>query len=136
MLLLGVLTFSPAFAQEVVFQTGFEPPQYTLGPLAGQDVIVENTIVFSGTQAVSCNSTALTGQNITSRFLNDPFLEDIVTFDVHFMEGATGVPAFWDVASIFGDQGFIEQIIVNAGTVFFGTGSVPLPAVSGTIFKS
>src|SRR5271157_5023526 len=58
----------PAAWAGTLYSTGFENPPFTLGPLAGQDgwqvfgnanVLVENTIVQSGMQAVSVDGSVV-----------------------------------------------------------------------------
>lgn len=64
---LMLVVSTPAAHGSVLYSTGFEPPTFTLGSLAGQDgwsvfgpatVLVENTLVQSGLQAVSVDGSA------------------------------------------------------------------------------
>jgi hypothetical protein len=70
----------PAARAGVVYSTGFEPPTYTLGNLVGQDgwqifgpatVLVENSLVQSGVQAVSVDGSVVSQSG--------PFHADVAT---------------------------------------------------------
>jgi hypothetical protein len=70
----------PAAHAGVVYSTGFEPPTYTLGNLVGQDgwqifgpatVLVENSVVQSGLQAVSVDGSVVSQSG--------PFHADVAT---------------------------------------------------------
>ncbi len=68
-LTLAALAAPPAPGQVVLYQTGFEPPAYAPGPLAGQDgwgtpfgpsaVVVSTTQPSAGTQAVQINGSGV-----------------------------------------------------------------------------
>jgi hypothetical protein len=135
---------TPALNAETLFSTGFEPPSYTLGALNGQNgwtntatPVVENTVVFAGSQAVAFDSTGVTGQNLAVHPLTynsgtDP--NQIVVFDAEFMESPTGNNPTWDVLAASGGAGFIAQLTVQNGNAQFGpdgkgiVGAVPVTA--------
>ena len=59
-LVLGLLTLPALAGSVVVYSTGFEPPSYALGALAGQDgwnasasALVQSTLVDSGSQSAA-----------------------------------------------------------------------------------
>lgn len=134
----AMIALSP-FASADVFSTGFEPPTYSLGPLAGQDgwassavPVVENSTVFAGSQALAYNSTGITGQDLASHTVTYN-AGGIVDLGVEFMEGAGTEPVF-DVLAALGNLGFIAQLTISStGDAEYGpdgasmtTGSVPI----------
>lgn len=143
------LTAVTQASASVVFQTGFEPsptetPGYDLGELAGQNgwfgasgVTVENSTVFSGSQAVSYSATGLSGPNIighplTYNSVANP--DQIVTIDMKFEESATGERSVWDAVDVYGNPGFtfIAQIVVGTlGNASAGFGTL-VPVTRGT----
>jgi MYXO-CTERM domain-containing protein len=129
-LLLSTLLLIPASYATTLFSTGFEPPTYAVGALNGQDgwtnaAVVENSVVFAGSQAVAMNSTGVTGQTEFFHGLSynsavDP--NPLVVFDVEFMESSAANDPIWDIFAIGGNGGFINQVAVtNTGRVAFGT---------------
>jgi hypothetical protein len=143
-LVFSALSLAPALRADI-FSTGFEPPTYTTGQLAGQDgrtgsttAVVENTTVFAGSQAVAYDSTGVATQDLATHALTynsvgNPY--QTVVFDVEFMEGATGTSPDWDALAAVGNAGFIAQLTVANGDASFGpdvlgitTGSVPITA--------
>jgi hypothetical protein len=142
--LVSSFLLTPALNAGTLFSTGFEPPTYTLGALSGQDgwtnsatPVVENTVVFAGSQAVAYDSTGVTGQNlavhpVTYNSATDP--DQIVVFDAEFMESPTGNNPTWDVFGVVGGAGFIAQLTVQSGKAQFGpdghgtVGAVPVTA--------
>jgi hypothetical protein len=126
---LCALSVTPLLHAGVIFQTGFEStdaPAYATGQLAGQNgwtglttPVVENSTVFSGSQAVSFASTGLSGQNlirnpITYNSLTDP--AQTVVYDIHFMESTTGTASNWTVVGTSGAGGFIGAIVLTGST--------------------
>src|SRR5258708_3824525 len=116
----GILSLSlaPIARAGVIFQTGFEStdtPAYSIGQLSGQNgwtglisPVVENSTVFSGSQAVSFDSTGTVGQNLMHHSITYDSLTDadqIVVFDIHFMASATGTPSNWTVVGASGTGG-------------------------------
>jgi hypothetical protein len=66
-----VLSLALPMCGETIFQTGFEPTAYTLGALEGQNGwtgngggVVENSLVFQGSQAVIYDTSAAAGQYV------------------------------------------------------------------------
>jgi hypothetical protein len=62
-------------AGQTVYETGFEPPLFTVGPIGGQNGwanagggagnhLIQNVIVKSGTQAGEINNSGVTGENV------------------------------------------------------------------------
>jgi hypothetical protein len=121
------MSLAPIVHAGIIFQTGFEStdtPAYSTGQLSGQNGwtgltagVVENSTAFSGSQAVSFDSTGTVGQNlmhqaITYDSLSDP--DQIVVFDIHFMASATGTTSNWTVVGASGTGGlFIGGIVVS-----------------------
>jgi hypothetical protein len=131
-LLFSTLLLIPASYATNLFSTGFESPTYATGPLNGQGgwanatpAVVENSVVFAGSQAVAIDSTGA-ATSIFSQGLNydstvDP--NQIVVFDVEFMEGAAANNPTWDIFIVDGNAGFIDQLAVRGQLVAFGTNS-------------
>lgn len=134
--LVSVLSVTVCHAT-VIFQTGFEQPDYAPGALAGQNgwisssvPYVESGIAFSGSQAVAVDATGTSGQNIDDLGLNYTALgnpENVVTYDVEFMQSTLGTSSLWDVLAAFGSPGFISQVLVD------GYGNVYIDSVGGTV---
>jgi hypothetical protein len=142
--LISAFLLTPTLNAGTLFSTGFEPPTYTLGALNGQNSwtnttipVVENTVVFAGSQAVAFDSTGVTGQNLAVQPLTynsaaDP--DQIVVFDAEFMESPTGNDPTWDVFGVGGGAGFVAQLTVQNGKAQFGpdgqgiVGAVPVTA--------
>jgi hypothetical protein len=129
-LLFSTLLLIPASYATNLFSTGFEPPTYTTGPLNGQGgwtnttpAVVENSVVFAGSQAVAIDSTgasqSIFGQGLNYNSAVDP--NQVVVFDVEFMESATGNDPTWDIFVVDGNAGFIDQLAVRGQVVAFGT---------------
>ena len=108
-----------------VFSTGFEPPGYSTGQLAGQagwfnapNAFVQTTSVESGLQGVSVDPGAL-GQHVTYHStsynsVGDP--NQLVTISTDFMLDSLGVGAVWEALAAIGNGGFITQLLVLSDT--------------------
>ncbi len=115
---------APARA-ETVFSTGFEPPGYATGQLAGQNgwvsdpnAFVQNSTVESGLQAVSVSADT-TGQHVTSQAVSYNSVgnpNQLVTISTGFELSAVGSPLYWEALTTSGNTGFISQFLVNGET--------------------
>jgi hypothetical protein len=105
---------------DVIYQTGFENPPFTLGPLAGQDgwsvfsgggtpgaVTVENTVSFSGTQAVEVNTALASDQTGPFRIDQSPSSDTIVTMQAEVLLTSSSVQAAWQFAGLTSSGVFI-----------------------------
>ena len=127
----------------VIYQTGFEPPTYSLGTLNGKDgwstssnADVQNSTVLSGTQAAGFNATTVSGQDLAAHAisyssLNNP--DSLVRIQEAFFLSAAGTPSNWDVIAAFGNNNvFLGQVLVltnntaTLGLASTGVGSVPV----------
>jgi hypothetical protein len=113
---------------DVIFATGFEPPAYSLGQLAGQDgwtgssiPVVQSSIVQSGTQAAAFDASLATGgQHLVSHSLSyDSSSSPLktVTIQEDFYMTSAGTRSYWDVISTSGNGGFIGQLLIFPGNV-------------------
>jgi hypothetical protein len=155
-LLLGLtaISLTPISQAAVILQTGFESsevPGYSTGQLSGQNgwagstvAVVENSTVFSGLQAVSMDSTGLSGQNLFGHNLtydssSDP--NQIVVFDIQFMESTTGNRSNWDAINVGANGVYITQLIVQTnGLAVLGVdsgavGSIPVSRGTSNDFQ-
>uniref|UniRef100_Q02BH6 Conserved repeat domain n=1 Tax=Solibacter usitatus (strain Ellin6076) TaxID=234267 RepID=Q02BH6_SOLUE len=137
--LITSFVLAPAAKAGVLLKTGFEStetPPYVTGPLVPQNgwfvqtgnvtPIVQTNTVFAGTQALQINASGLTGQNIVRHLLTDPAPEKSVVYELHFQQSAAGTPSSWGVISVFGNAGFLGQILVDGTNASFGAASVPV----------
>ena len=132
------LTLPAAAMANVVYQTGFEPPGYTTGALAGQNGwggslgTVETTTVFAGTQAVEYNATGQSGQSLNGHAVPSAGQGSIMQVTEEFYVSANDPNVYWDALSIFGNAGFVGQLVVHDGTAVLGlaNSSVGSAAVS------
>ena len=118
--------------------TGFEPPTYSLGALAGQDGwtgslgVVENSTVFAGSQALSFESTGASNNSIVTLSSLD-VSGHTVTISDEVRVSAIDPLAGWDAISIFGENGFIAQLaIVGNGAILNGAAFQTFPNVVAT----
>ena len=116
---------APARA-ETVFSTGFEPPGYATGQLAGQNgwfndtnAFVQNSTVESGLQAVSVSDNT-TGQYVTYHAVSYNSVgnpDKLVTISTGFELSAVGSPIYWEaLVAIDNSPRFITQFLVNGET--------------------
>jgi hypothetical protein len=130
-----VLTFASASQAAAVYESNFENPLYTLGPLAGQDGWfgsavpgVETSLAFAGSQAVSwANSapSATFSHSLTYDSTLDPL--KTVVFDVEFQSTTSGTPSNWGVMAVVGNGGYIGQVFLSP------TGRARMNVTSGNI---
>jgi hypothetical protein len=96
-----------------IYQTGFENPPFTLGPIAGQDgwavfsgggtpnaVTIENTVAFAGTQAVEIDRSAASGQTGPFRADQSPASDKIVTMQVEAMLTSSTKQSWWQFGGL------------------------------------
>lgn len=140
------LALAPRSQAGIIFQTGFEStgtPPYSLGQFSGQNgwggvhtPVVENSTVFSGSQAVAFDTVGVVGQNLMGHLLTYNSLtspDKTVVFDIHFMESTTGSESDWDPLVAFGNGGLLNQVVVqNNGIVVLGGHVHGLPYTRGT----
>jgi len=90
----------------IIYSTGFENPPFVLGPLAGQDgwqefgttpVMVENTVVKSGLQAVSVDGSAA-GQS--GPFHEDPTAGPLVELQADLFLAGSTTQSSWQFAGL------------------------------------
>jgi hypothetical protein len=126
LVILTLLCLTPVSHAATVFQTGFESsevPSYSAGQLSGENgwagttsAVVENSTVFSGSLAVSLDSTGMTGQSLIGHSLTydsatDP--DQIVVFDIEFMESTTGNRSNWNPLNVGANGQVVTQIVVQ-----------------------
>jgi hypothetical protein len=102
----------------IIYQTGFENPPFTLGPIAGQDgwnvfsggstpnaATIQNAVFFAGSQAVEVNTAQASGQ--TGPWRSDPSSpsDQIVTMKAEVMLTSSSVPTAWQFAGLTGSLG-------------------------------
>lgn len=139
-LILTALCLAPVSRAGTILATGFESsdvPSYSTGQLSGNNgwtgttaAAIENSIVFSGSQAVSLDTTGLTvqslvGHNLTYDSATDP--SQIVVFDIEFMESTSGGRSNWDPLNVGANGQVIAQIVVQTN------GDAVLGALGGSI---
>lgn len=115
----GVLT-SPAHA-DVLYSTGFENPPFQLGPLLGQDgwnqfggaqVLVENSVVKSGLQAVSVDGSFASQ---SGPYYEDPTSSPMVELQADLRLASSSVQTSWQFAGV-GAGTFIGGIDTDPAT--------------------
>ncbi|MFO0908812.1 MAG: hypothetical protein U0794_10720 [Isosphaeraceae bacterium] len=125
-------------AQEILYQTGFEPGEgYSLGTLAGQQgwvgsnlSQVQNSVVKSGTQAVSIAMSGQTGQFLAFRGFT-PSTTRWVSVSIDALLSSAGTLNNWVVLAVYGTGSqFVGQIVVLTAS---GTPSATLGLASGTV---
>ena len=128
--LAGLLSLAPALAT-VIFSTGFEPPTYTTGQLAGQNgwsmstvPVVENTTVFAGSQAVAANSSG-GGSQVVEQPLSYNATGQTVVASVEFMEGSGSQPEEWVPLYAAGSSGTIAFLTIQSGNATPDSGFLP-----------
>jgi PEP-CTERM motif len=120
-----------------IFSTGFEPPDFTTGPLAGQQGwtgvggTVETGTVFAGVQAVGFDTTGLSTQQLNGLGVPTAGQGSLVQVSDEFFVSAVNGSADWDVLSASGNAGFIGQLEVTNGIASLGltdssVGAVPV----------
>jgi hypothetical protein len=136
----ALLLGSGAARADIIYQTGFEPPTYTVGTLNGQNgwgddspgataSQVETSTVFSGSQAISVSLDSTTDVTHALAYDSTTNPAALVKLQIAFqVQGNTLNQA--EGLSVFGDGGFVAQIYALNGDFHFGTataaGTLPL----------
>jgi hypothetical protein len=135
-----LLTSAPAANAGVLFETGFEPPAYSAGPLTGQDGWFNTTIgqvqtatVLSGSQAMSINLTDFDFpvHDLVYDSSSDP--SGIVQIrDNIFLTGSTSVQV--EGIAVFGDPNsdFLGQLAAYDSTFSLGLASSTVGSIPAT----
>jgi hypothetical protein len=97
----------------IIYQTGFENPPFTLGPMAGQDgwnvfsaggtpnaVTIQNAVSFAGSQAVEIDRSVASGQTGPFRADQSPASDNIVTMQVEAMLTSSTVQSWWQFGGL------------------------------------
>lgn len=116
------LLFAAAAAGQVLYQSGFEAPTFTPGPISGQDswnagpqIAVENTLNNGGTQGVSVTPEFGVASILASRSLNNysvATMGNLVRIKLDLFLSATGTASNWSPIVAVGSQGTMAQILV------------------------
>jgi hypothetical protein len=124
-LLIGVtLTAVATGAQAAtIFSTGFEPPDFTTGPLAGQQGwvgvgvagTVETGTVFAGVQAVGFDATGVDTQVLNEVGVPTAGQGSLVQLSDEFFVGAVNGSVGWSPLAAFGNAGGVGFILINNG---------------------
>lgn len=128
-----LVQFSAGAGATTAYATGFEPPAFGLGNLAGQDAwsgdgTIQSTVVQSGTQAMRLNAAGSTIRG-NSRPLNFPIAGQVIRFAADIMRSGTQDEQAG--LSISGDTGFIAQIAyVPGGNYILGNTNSNTPPVA------
>ena len=98
---------------DVIYQTGFENPPFSVGALAGQDgwsvfsgggtpgaVTVQTAVVNSGSQAVEVNTAMASGQTGPYRIDQSPASDTIVTMQADVLLTSNSAETAWQFAGI------------------------------------
>jgi hypothetical protein len=120
----------------VLYSTGFEPPTYTTGALAGQDGwtgtlgTVETATVFGATQAVGYDAT---GAPFLSQLFNSHAVPggqgSLVEVTDEFLVSAADRNVNWENLTLFGNASFVAEFVIIDGIV----GLVSLGNLLGTM---
>jgi hypothetical protein len=119
-----LLLVSPALAGTILYQTGFESPTFSPGPLNGAGgwiannsaVLVQSSVSHSGSQAVQIDATGLFSQAGGFEPLNYSAAgspEPVVHAQIWFQQSSAGTVSNWTVLGASGNGGFIGQIILE-----------------------
>jgi len=119
------LLFAAAAAGQSLYQTGFEAPTFSVGPINGQDswngsptVVVENTLTNGGAQAVSITPAGLASL-LASRSMSSYSVAtngNLVNIKIDMFVSATGSASNWSPIVAYGSQGLLAQVIVIFGS--------------------
>lgn len=139
-----MLAIATGAGAQVLYQTGFENPPFTVGPIAGQDswnvfggsaaVNIENSFAKSGTQAVLIDTTLLPNvpSNQTGPWRNvvDPSLGSIVSIDADVYLASSSSESSWQFAALYSNLGgFIAGFnVLPDGTLQLITPWFPITA--------
>jgi hypothetical protein len=143
----ALLSGSGAARADIIYQTGFESPTYTVGTLNGQDgwnddpagvARVETSTVLSGSRAMSVNldSSPSVSHNLVYDSTTNPAA--IVRLQIAFqMQGNMDSQA--EGLALFGDGGFVAQLIAEGGSFDLagapGSDTGDLPAALGVWYS-
>jgi hypothetical protein len=122
-----------------IFSTGFEPPNYTAGPLAGQQGwsdsggTVETGTVFTGVQAVGYDATGVSSQTINGIGVPTAGQGSLVQASDEFFVGALNGSVGWNPLVLFGNTGFLAEILIQNGIATFGFDSTFVGAIPVSI---
>jgi len=132
----------PSAMCETIFETGFEGPEYATGQLQGQNgwfnstiPIVESAFANGGSQAVEVSALGQSGQSGAAHSISYDLVANntlSATYTVDIMISQLAGAVNWYGAAIYGDSGFINQVIVIGGTgevrlAGFGSGVTMAP---------
>lgn len=123
-------------ADLILFETGFESPEYAQGPLMNQDgwfnstvPVVQQATKFSGLQAVRFDATGLTGQNSARHLFSYSSVgnpELVVKFSMQAMISSSDTQSRWTIFSVFSPGVFQAQVNVHPnGTAELRTAGNP-----------
>lgn len=126
----------------IIYQTGFESPTFTVGPLAGQDgwnvfsgggtpnaVTVETAVADSGSQAVEVNTVLASGQTGPYRYDPTSPSDTIVTMQADVMLTSSSVQTSWQFAGITPALQFMGGFnVLSDGTLQIITSGFPATA--------
>jgi hypothetical protein len=121
LLIIFVLAIAiPVAHAGTIYSTGFENPPFTLGNLVGQDgwqefnstsVLVENTLVYAGSQAVSVDGSS---PNQSGPFHNDFSAGPLVALSAYIYLSSSGTQSSWQFAGL--GTGFLSPFIGGIDT--------------------
>ena len=123
----------------VVYSTGFEPPTYAPGTLAGQGGwsafrggcgSVGSSTVFSGFQADGCNAAGASGQQLDVHAIPSSGQTSLERVTGNFYVNGTDPNVPWDALGVLGNAGFVGQLVVYNGSATIG-GSASVPVTAG-----
>ena len=135
----------------VIYQTGFESPTFTVGPLAGQDgwnvfsgggtpgaVTVQTAVVESGSQAVEVNTSLASGQTGPFRFDQSSPSDTIVIMKADVLLTSSSVQTAWQFAGITPTLQFMGGFnALSDGTLQIITAGFPVttPIISRDVWN-
>jgi hypothetical protein len=126
-----------------IFSTGFEPPDFTTGPLAGQQGwfvgagdgggAVETGTVFAGVQAVGFDTTGVSTQQLDAVDVPTAGQGSLVQVSDEFFVGAVNGFAVWAPLAAFGNAGFLGALEIDNGVATLGLADSSVGAVPVSI---
>src|ERR1700722_9463898 len=121
-----------------IFSTGFEPPDFTTGPLAGKQGWIgvgaggagAAGTVFAGVQAVGFDTTG----GVDTDALNEVGVPtagqgSLVQVSDEFFVGAVNGTAGWDALAVSGNAGFLGQLAIKDGIARLGLADSSVGAI-------
>jgi len=120
---LSALLLAGAGSAHVLYQTGFEQPEYSAGAIAGQngwqwDGVVQGDTVYSGRQALEIDAQSSELFLSANLDLALPTAGKILDFKYAFLETGTG--GAQTGLGIRGNTGFVAQLAGGAGSFWLG----------------